>query len=306
MVSILNNKKVFDCFLYFDEDVLLNLRLNILNKYVDYFVIIESIYNHKGKKKKLNFKINNFKKFKKKIIYIQSKDRPKKLKKIFPSDTQSEINSKNILNAYRWENFNRNEIIKGLKSAKNDDIIILSDLDEIPNLSKIDFDKINNNIFFFRQKVFYYKLNLKYPNIDWYGSRICKKKFLKSPQWLRNLKTKKYPFWRLDVFFSRKKYFNIKFVDDGGWHFTNLKTPKDILKKYKNYLHWYEFELNKINLNTIKKLIEKRMVLYDLNKDQRSSLDRFKSKTKLIKANKFDLPMYILQNKKKYKKWFVN
>jgi len=197
--------RIFDCFLYFDENVLLDLRLNILDKYVDYFVIVESIYNHKGKKKKRNFRLNNFKKFKKKIIYIKSKDRPTTLKKIFPRDAQSEIDSKNILNAYQWENFNRNEITRGLKIAKNDDIIMISDLDEIPNLSKIDFDKISNNIFFFRQKVFYYRLNLKYPNIYWYGSRICKKKFLISPQWLRNLKAKKYPFWRLDIFFSKKK-----------------------------------------------------------------------------------------------------
>jgi len=73
MVSILNNQKVFDCFLYFDEDVLLDFRLNILNKYVDYFVIVESIYNHKGKKKKLNFRIKKFKKFEKKLFILNRK-----------------------------------------------------------------------------------------------------------------------------------------------------------------------------------------------------------------------------------------
>jgi len=298
--------KIYDCFLYFDENILLDLRLNILDEFVDYFVIVESLYNHKGEKKYFNFPFKKLKKFSKKIIYIKSEDKPKNLKPISSSDTQSEINSKNILNAYKWENFNRDEIKKGIKKADGEDIIILSDLDEIPNLSKIDFNKINKDIFFFKQKVFYYKFNLKYPNINWYGSRACKKKFLLSPQWLRNLKSKKYPFWRLDIFFSEKKNFNIKLFNDGGWHFTNIKTPKDILKKYRSYLHWYEFELSKLNIKKIGNLIKKRLVLYDLDKDQRLSLNRFENKIRLIKAKKFELPIYILKNKKKYKKWLSN
>jgi len=298
--------KIYDCFLYFDENVLLDLRLNILDKFVDYFVIVESLYNHKGEKKYFNFSFNKFKKFSKKIIYIKSVDKPKNLKPISLSDTQSEINSKNIINAYKWENFNRDEIKKGIKKANDEDIILLSDLDEIPDLSKIDFNKINKDIFFFKQKVFYYKLNLKYPNINWYGSRACKKKFLLSPQWLRNLKSKKYPFWRLDIFFSKKKYFNIKLINDGGWHFTNIKTPRDILKKYRSYLHWYEFELSKINLKRISNLIKKKLALYDLEKDQKLSLNRFGNKIRLMKAKKSELPIYILKNKKKYKKWMSN
>ena len=54
--------------------------------------------------------------------------------------------------------------------------------------------------------MFCYKLNLEYPDFYWIGTKICKKKYLKSPQWLRNIKSKYYPFWRLDIVFSNKKY----------------------------------------------------------------------------------------------------
>ena len=79
--------------------------------------------------------------------------------------------------------------------------------------------------------MFYYKLNLFYENFIWHGTRACKKKYLKSPQWLRNIKAKKYPFWRFDLIFSKKKYSDLFFVDEGGWHFTNLKTLNSLKKK---------------------------------------------------------------------------
>ena len=58
--------KIFDCFMYYNEDIILDLRLNYLNKFIDFFVIVESLYNHKGEKKNLNFNIKNYQKFKKK------------------------------------------------------------------------------------------------------------------------------------------------------------------------------------------------------------------------------------------------
>ena len=70
------------------------------------------------------------------------------------------------------------------------------------------------------------------PNYKWMGTRACKKKFLKSPQWLRNIKGKSYPFWRLDTFFSEKKYMNVDFVKDGGWHFTSIKKLKIFIPKF--------------------------------------------------------------------------
>ena len=139
--------KIYDCFSYWDEDLLLELRLNILNNYVDYFVIVEGNKTWQNNYKKLRFDISKFLKFKDKIIYIPVED----------------------------------------------------------------------------------KLNLaSKKNPYWHGSRICIKKHLKSPQWLRNLKFKKRPFWRIDKF----RLNNI--IEEGGWHFCNLKNPEQLLYKYKN------------------------------------------------------------------------
>ena len=111
--------------MYFDEDLVLELRLNLLNKYVDYFVIVESKYNHKGETKKLNFNIKNYKKFEKKIIYLVFDQEPSDLFKFEKSDTQSDITSKYIFNAGKRENGQRNFISQGLKNASNEDIICL-------------------------------------------------------------------------------------------------------------------------------------------------------------------------------------
>ena len=89
--------------------------------------------------------------------------------------------------------------IKGLENANDDDVIIISDLDEIPNPKKLINFKKSMRYAVFKQLHFYYKLNLhSQKNPYWFGSRICVKKYLKSPQWLRNLKFKKRPFWRID------------------------------------------------------------------------------------------------------------
>ena len=100
--------------------------------------------------------------------------------------------------------FQRNNLDKGLAEVLEDDLVLISDLDEIPDLKKLNFEKINNNIILFEQKMFYYKLNLLYDDFIWLGTKAIKKKFFKSPQWLRNIKGKKYPFWRLDTYFSEK------------------------------------------------------------------------------------------------------
>ena len=216
--------------MFYDENVVLDIRLNYLNKFVDKFVIVESQYAHNGEKRKLLFNINNFKKFSKKIIYIILGKEPNNLIKINKNDF-SDTNPIKVLNAVKRENFQRNFILKGLKSAEKNDIIIISDIDEIPKLDKFNFKIVSNKIYFFEQKYFYYKLNLFDPKKTWYGSRLCRFDKLLSPQWLRNLKTKNYPLWRLDVIFNEKKYFNNFFIKDGGWHFSYLKKPIDIKKK---------------------------------------------------------------------------
>ena len=110
------------------------------------------------------------------------------------------------------------------------------------NLSNINFKKINEKIILFKQDMFYYKFNLWLPNLIWTGTKGCKKKDLDSPQWLRNIKDRKYSFFRIDTFFSKTKYMSVKIINNGGWHFSNIKTPKEIEHKLRSYLHHREFD----------------------------------------------------------------
>ena len=289
--------------MYYDENVVLDIRLNYLDKFVDKFVIVESQYAHNGEKRKLLFNINNFKKFSKKIIYIILRKEPDNLIKINKNDF-SDTNPIKVLNAVKRENFQRNFILKGLKLAEKNDIIIISDIDEIPKLDKFNFKIVSNKIYFFEQKYFYYKLNLFDPKKTWYGSRLCRFDKLISPQWLRNLKTKNYPLWRLDVIFNEKKYFNNFFIKDGGWHFSYLKKPIDIKKKLKTYLHHVEYELNPISVKTIDTIIKNKKAIYDLNLDKRIN-NRFSTGSKLKKFKLNQLPDYIKKNRVRFKKWLL-
>ena len=128
--------KIFDCFMYFDEDLVLDLRLNYLDKFVDKFVIVESTYNHKGEKRKPLFDIDNFQKFKDKITYLLLDKEAPDLMEINDGDNQDEKSGKLIMNAVKRENFQRNFISEGLKEVRDEDWIIISDLDEIPNLEE--------------------------------------------------------------------------------------------------------------------------------------------------------------------------
>ena len=293
--------KIFDCFMYFDEEVVLDLRLNFLDQYVDYFVIVESIYTHKGEKRKLKFNLNKFEKFKSKIIYKVYDENNEDIEKILDQDSEKIKSYKYIMNALRRENGQRNHILAGLDNADIDDIILISDVDEIPNLNSIDFTKIREKIFMFRQDMFYYKFNLKLPNMVWTGTKGCRKKNLLSPQWLRNVKDRKYSIFRFDILFSDKKYNSIKFVDKGGWHFTNLKTAKEIEHKLKSYLHHWEFDENPLSTDQIENIIKKKQAIYDLTLDKR--LNKIGSGNKLIKYEFEKLPQYLKKNKNKYQEW---
>ncbi len=293
--------KVFDCFMYYNEDTILDVRLNYLNKFVDYFIIVESTFNHRGQKKELNFDIKKFSQFKNKIRYYILDDQPKDIEEVDINDREDEKNSKYILNGYRRDHFQRNHIIEGIKDAQENDIIIISDIDEIPKLENINFEKLKNKLIFFKQKMCYYKFNLFHKNYDWFGSRACIKKMLLSPQWLRDIKTKSYPFWRLDLLFSKKKYSNIKMVNDGGWHFSYLNTPELIEQKLKSYTHHREYDLNPIGIENLKKRIENRESVYNLNLDQKKN--QFSEGVSLDFLEMNELPEYIAENKIKYKNW---
>ena len=128
---------IYDCFMYFDEDLILDLRLNILNKYVKKFVITESTFLHSGREKKLNFDIKNFLKFKDKIEYIVIDEPPNGIEIISRNDSEELKNKKILDNSLKRENNQRNMQIKGLDLADNNDLILSSDLDEIPNLKNL-------------------------------------------------------------------------------------------------------------------------------------------------------------------------
>ena len=292
--------KIYDCFMYFDEELILDLRLNILDKFVDYFVIVESIFTHKGEKRDLKFNINKFKKFENKIVYLVYDQEPSQIEKIVSKDTEDEKSRKYIMNALFRENAQRNFINGALNDLDNEDVILISDVDEIPNLKGINFKEKKSKIILFKQDMLYYKFNLKLPNLDWTGTKACKKKYFKSAQWLRNVKDRKYPFYRVDTYFSEKKYINCEFVDNGGWHFTNIKTAKQIKQKLESYLHHIEFDKNPLSAEDIDKIIQDKIAIYDLSVDQRKNK---------IRGNKLEnyplhkLPEYLQDNLNDYKVW---
>ena len=232
---------IYDCFQFFNEEHIVDLRINILNEYVDFFVISESTCDHQGKPKKLNFNLNKFNKFKDKIIYI------------VVDDTLDSIKKPHLGGESLVEQHQRNSITKGLKNCHEEDLIILSDVDEIPDLTKLNQFNKKNKYFVFSQKAFAYKLNLFNPyETPWEGTRISKKKDLKSIDWLRQkvlVKNLKYPFWRLD------KEKSIQIIQNGGWHFNYLHTPEEISHKLNTFAHsqWSNKEFTEIN--TIKNKI---------------------------------------------------
>jgi len=290
---------VYDCFMYFDEDLLLDLRLNTLNEYVSKFIITEATYTHNGTKKKLRFDINNFKKFKDKIKYIVVDNQPPNILQIDSNDDLAKKGEKLILNGYARDNHQRNRLADGIVEAEDNDIILVSDLDEIPNLKNVNLSNIKNKIIQFKQKMFYYKLNLYFPKLDWFGSKACKKKNLISPQWLRNIKSKKYSKFRLDLIFNKKKYNDIFYILDGGWHFTCIRTAEELEYKLLNFAHHYDYEKSGLKINDLKKLISEKRVMYDHDVDQTSY--RWSGKGKLVKVSDVELPKHIILNKNKYK-----
>ena len=293
--------KIFDCFMYFDEELVLEVRLNTLNKFVDYFVIVESKFTHKGDLRDLKFNHKKFEKFKDKIIYLIHEEKPKEIEIIKSEDSEDEKSRKYVFNAIHRENSQRNYIQKGLVHAKENDLILISDVDEIPNLLDTNFDIIDEKIILFKQNMFYYKFNLYLPNLIWIGTKGCKKKDLINPQWLRNIKDRKYAFYRIDTIFSKNKYRSIKYINTGGWHFTNIKTAKEIEYKLKSYLHHREFEANPLTVNQINEIIKNKKAIYNLNVDK--SLNKFENGNKLEKFEFKKLPLYIQNNEDNFNEW---
>ena len=266
--------KIFDCVTFFEENRLMELRFNILNNYVDKFIICEAKYNHQGVKKKINFNKNNFPKFKKKITHIIVEKFPKNL------------------NPWQRQAFQREKIFEGLENADENDLILFSDPDEIPNPNKLKNLRLKKKYLIFMQVMSYYKFNLRNKNLgnNWEGTRGCKKKNLFSIDFMRQKIKKKnlnYNFWRID------KEKNIQIINNGGWHFSYLLKPKEIQKKIRTFAH---NEYNKKKYTSLENI-------YNSIKNYKDLFHR-SIVYKKIKLNS-SFPKYILKNKKKFHYWIA-
>ncbi len=227
--------KIYDCFNFFNELDILELRLNILNDYVDYFVIVESDVSHSGEKKQFNFEINKsrYNKFIDKIIYYKITDTPNDFLNL--NETEDvELNKINEFIIKQTNRFNRKtqqdygrdffqkeSVRRPLINCNDDDIILFSDLDEIPNpeiINELSGYDLGHKILSLRQNTYYYYLNV-FKQSDWYGTKILKYK---------NLKDLSLNEVRGDVTLSDK-------IDNGGWHFSFMGGKKMVEKKLTSY-----------------------------------------------------------------------
>ncbi len=271
--------QIIDCFMYFDEDLILEVRLNTLFEHVDQFVICEATLDHAGKEKKLNFNINKFEKFKKKIKYIVVDDLPKTV----------ETFKKNWHPAHLRDQFQRNALARGLKECDENDLIMISDLDEIPNPEKLSEFGEKDKYACFVQKNFSLKLNLHNKSEPkWFGTRMCRKKDLVSPQWLRDIKAKSRPFYK----FFKPKF--DKFINGGGWHFSSVKSAEGIYKKLDSYAEQQWNNKKFKNMDIIKRKIKKKEDLFDRNHE-----------FEVINVDA-TFPNYIYKNKKKFEEFIYS
>lgn len=273
--------KIFDCFLYNGEDDLLNLRFNYLNSHVDYFVIVESCQTFQAKKKKFVFSKNSklIQKFNKKIIYLKNNifandihDLKKKIHSQFPS-VEINLNKLNYFNkndlVWYLDSFHREIIIEAIKNKITDnDIFILSDIDEIPSIKLISngsFSKKKVNVLI--QKEFRYFYNTLV-STSWKGTIITCWKLAKF-YGLNNLR------------YLAKKGSNFKYINDGGYHFSSMGPINNIIKKLNQWSH-SEFNNYLIKL-FINYRYKKGLDIYFMFKHQLKILD--------LSKNNFDLKM---------------
>ena len=290
--------KIIDTTTFFEENMIMDIRFNILNPYVDKFIVCESLYTHSGKKKNINFNINDYPKFKNKIIHLILEDEPANL--IKGEDLSVQDKRLNSISRIRIQ---RNYIKTFLREFSPEDYIIYSDNDEIPNLENFDLRTVKKKFVIFKQQIFYYKLNLSLPNLNWFGSKACKLKYLRSVDFLRNIKNREYSFLRIDTLFSENKQNSVEIVKNGGWHFSNLKTYEDLEKKYLNDENHAEYELQNSSIQKIQDNVERKVIPYNYQA-KKDSLDRF-NETSLTKVDTAILPEYIRKNINIFKEWII-
>ena len=288
--------KIIDTTTYFEEDLMMDLRFNILDPFIDKFIVCEARFSHSGKKKKIKFDKKNFPKFEDKIIHVIIDNEPANL--IIKNNlSNSEIRMNSILRIQHQRNFISNFI----DQFSPEDYLIHSDNDEIPNLEAYNLKNNKKKFVIFKQKMFYYKFNLSLPNLNWYGSKACKIKDLKSIDFLRSIKNKSYPFYRLDTLLSDIKHQSVKIVENGGWHFSNLKNLEELERKYLNDENYAEYLLQGYSKEMIKENLINKSIGYN-HSAKKNSNERFQS-TKLEKVELNNLPTYLLKNLKLYEDW---
>jgi beta-1,4-mannosyl-glycoprotein beta-1,4-N-acetylglucosaminyltransferase len=266
-------RKIIDCITFFDNNFMFNLRYKILENQVDYFVVCESLYDHKGqfKDKKFIFK-NDFDENKIKYILL---DKP------FPKKNNG------------WENqaLQRDYLLDNLDFASEEDYIFFSDPDEIVKPEILNNFELSKKYGIFLQNVFNYKFNLynRYES-PWEGTRVTKKKNLKSIDYMRQkvkLKNLKYSLYRID------KEKNIEIFDDAGWHFNNIMTPEEISLKLKTFAHTEYSSERYSSVDVIKKKINNKVDLFERGHEYQ-----------VLKLNE-DFPEYILENLEKYGEFII-
>ena len=288
--------KIIDTTTYFEEDLMMDLRFNILDPFIDKFIVCEARFSHSGKKKEIKFDKKNFPKFEDKIIHVIIDNEPANL--IIKNNlSNSEIRMNSILRIQHQRNFISNFI----DQFSPEDYLIHSDNDEIPNLEAYNLKNNKKKFVIFKQKMFYYKFNLSLPNLNWYGSKACKIKDLKSIDFLRSIKNKSYPFYRLDTLLSDIKHQSVKIVENGGWHFSNLKNLEELERKYLNDENYAEYLLQGYSKEMIKENLINKSIGYN-HSAKKNSNERFQS-TKLEKIELNNLPTYLLKNLKLYEDW---
>lgn len=226
--------KIYDCFIFFNELDLLELRLKILDPVVDYFVLVEATKTKKWIDKELFFEKNKtrFKKWKDKIIHVVVDDMPKPGK--FTTNNLHQLDSKLGLGRWKLEGYQINQIRRGLKNAKPEDIIMVSDVDEIPNPRKFEIMKkilLRESTMGFDQSMYYYYLNgFKYDG--WTGTKVTKFKHFKRGFGGKAYRVKRSRDWflRTQMFFGKK----FPVIKNGGWHFSYLSTPEEMLAKMEH------------------------------------------------------------------------
>lgn len=234
--------KKIDCFTFYNELDMLEFRLNYLYNSVDYFVLVESTFTHKGNKKELYYKNNQkrFEKYQDKIIHIVVEDMP------------------NTNNAWDNEKFQRKCIDRGLSKLNltNNDIIIVSDLDEIIDRDTLSTITNVNGILNLQQDLYYYNIETKQKG-KWNFAKIL------------NYKT--YCDYNKDCSVIRLLHFNYKLncVNKGGWHFSYFGNIDFIKNKIENIVEgktlWNSMNKCKLTANNINYRVKQGKDLYGRN-----------------------------------------